>query len=210
MTNNSPNQPNHPPEKNGYNPITLDDVQKPGQSPRDFYSLELDPWVRWVAAPLLGFIYVYSQRIPGLAPLTLLVLLGCLFGRLENHPRQIVVVPLTLATIRLAFQMSSYFTLDRPGTGSHGVAALDFGLSWLPMFFSICLVYISKRESVTFKLILGGSCTILASGLIPGEGFLTIFFIVNHALFIAVVVGIFIDLKAYFSGEVHGSLRPAL
>lgn len=206
MTTNSPNQPNHPPQQNGYNPITLDDVQ----SPRDFFSADLSSRaIRWIVAPLLGFIYLYSLRIPLLAPLAVLVLLGCLCARMDAHPRQVAAVPLTLAAIRLAYQMASHFTATNFMPGALGAAGIDVGSSWLPTFFSICLVYIPNRESITFKMILGGSCLMLASGLLPGDGYLVIFFMLNYTLFLGIIAAIFADLKAHATPHLESNLRPA-
>jgi hypothetical protein len=110
MTTNSSNQPKPTPQQNGYNPITLDDVKRTAQSTGPDYLGELrGPVARCIAAPLLFFILVFSNREPLVAPLTFLVLLGCLFIRLDDHPRQIAGVPLTLAAIKLSFQMVSFF-----------------------------------------------------------------------------------------------------
>jgi hypothetical protein len=209
MTTNSPNQPKSAPQQNGYNPITLDDLQKSGQSSRADYFGELtDPLARCLAAPLLFFIFVFSNREPLVAPLTFLVLLGCLLIRLDNHPRQIAAVPLTLAAIKLSFQMAEYLNSSTPGALSlRGFS--DPGFVWLPMFFSICLVFIPRRDSVTFKIILAGSCLLLASGLLPGQGFVAIFYLLDTMLFVAMVIGIFIDLKSYVPAQVHSAVRAA-
>ena len=207
MTTNSSNQP----KQNGYNPITLDDLQRPGQSSRSDYFGELtDPVARCIAAPLLFFIFIFmfSNRNPLVAPLALLVLLGCLFVRLDTHPRQIAAVPLTLAGIKLAFQMAEYLNSSAPNALSlRGFSGPGF--IWLPMFFSACLVFISRRDSVTFKVILAGSCLLLASGLLPGEGFVAIFYLLDGTLFLAIVVGVFIDLKSYVPAQVHSSVGAA-
>jgi len=206
MTTNSSNQPKPTPQQNGYNPITLDDLQRPGRSSRSDYFGELtDPITRCIAAPLLFFIFMFSNRNPFVAPLALLVLLGCLFVRLDNHPRQIAAVPLTLAGIKLAFQMAEYLNSSAPNALSlRGFSGPGF--IWLPMFFSACLVFIPRRDSVTFKIILAGSCLLLASGLLPGEGFVAIFYLLNGTLFLAIVVGVFIDLKSYVPTQVHSSV----
>jgi hypothetical protein len=86
---------------------------------------------------------------------------------------------------------------------------MDPGFIWLPMFFSICLVFIPRRDSVTFKIVLAGSCVLLASGLLPGQGFVAIFYMVDATLFIAMVVGIFVDLKTYMLSQAQSNLRPA-
>jgi len=210
MTTNSPNQPDHTHQQNGYNPITLDDVAKPPQSPwQDYFGELRDPITRCIAVPLLFLIFVVSSRDPILAPLTLLVLLGCLLIRLENHPRQIAAVPLTLAAIKLAFEMASLLASPTRNDLSLRNFSTDPGFVWLPMFFSICLVFIPRRDSATFKIIRAGSCLLLASGLLPGQGFVAIFYMLDYLLFIAMVVGIFVDLKAYLPTQAQNGLRPA-
>jgi hypothetical protein len=211
MTTNSSNQPHHTPQQNGYNPLTIDDVTRPPHSPSQDYFGELrNPMARCIAAPLLFFIFVFSHREPLVAPLTLLVLLGCLFIRLENQPRQIAAVPLTLATIKLSFQMASLLDSATPSALFLRDFSTDPGFIWLPMFFSICLVLIPRRDSVTFKIVLADSCVLLASGLLPGQGFVAIFYVIDSTLFIAMVVGIFFDLKTYIAPKVQNNLRPAL
>jgi hypothetical protein len=210
MTTNSSNQPKPTPQQTGYNPITLDDVRQPVQSSRQDYFGELrDPLARCVAAPLLFFIFVFGSRELLVAPLMLLVLLGCLFVRLDHHPRQIAAVPLTLAAIKLSFQMASLLNTSASGDSSLRGLSTEPGYVWLPMFFSICLVFIPRRDSVTFKIILAGSCVLLASGLLPGQGFVAVFYLLNTTLFLAMVVGIFIDLKSYVPAQVHGGVRAA-
>jgi hypothetical protein len=211
MTTNSSHQPKPAPQQNGYNPITLNDVQKPAESTGldDLGGLN-KPWVRWIVAPLLGFIFLYNLRVPIFAPLTIGVLLGCLSVRLGNYARQIAAVPLTLAAIKLTFQIASNLDFAGPNAWAVRSFALDPGFVWLPMFFSVCLVYIPHRDSVTFKIVLASSCILLASGLLPGQGFVAIFYLIDRTLFIAVVVGIFLDLRAYTAPQVQNHLRPAL
>jgi hypothetical protein len=209
MTTNSSNQPKPTPRQNGYNPITLDDVQGTAPSTSSDYLGELrGPLARCIAAPLLFFILVFSNREPLVAPLTFLVLLGCLLIRLDDHPRQIAGVPLTLAAIKLSFQMVSF--LDSPSPSALSPRGFsDSGFVWLPMFFSICLVLIPRRDSVTYRIILAGSCLLLASGLLPGEGFVAVFYLLDTTLFLAMAVGIFIDLKSFVRAQVHGGVRAA-
>jgi hypothetical protein len=87
---------------------------------------------------------------------------------------------------------------------------MDPRFVWLPMFFAICLVYMPRRDSVTFKIVFAGSCVLLASGLLPGQGFVAIFYVFDTTLFVAMIVGIFLDLKAYMAPQVQNNLRPAL
>lgn len=211
MTTNSPNQPNHPQQQNGYNPITLDDVQKPQQSRTpDFFADFNNPLLRWIAAPILGLIFLFSQQIREVAPLTILVLLGCLLSRLDSYPRQTAAAPLTLAAIKLCCQMASHLNVSSMRGSTGAEFSVDTGFNWLAMFFSICLIYIPKRESVTFKIILASSCLLLTSGLLPSLGFIAIFSLLSYTLFIAITAGIGVDLKTQLSGQVQGSLRPAL
>jgi hypothetical protein len=213
MTTNSPNQPNHGPRRNGYNPVTLDDVARPPQSPwqtpwQDYFGELRDPVTRCVAAPLLFCIFVFSGRDLLLAPLTLLVLLGCLLIRLENHPRQIAAVPLTLAAIKLAFEMASFLNSPLQNSLSQRSLSTNPGFIWLPMFFSACLVFIPRRDSATFKIILVCSIVLLASGLLPGQGFVAIFYLLDYTLFIPMIVGIFVDLRTYMPGQVQNVIHP--
>jgi hypothetical protein len=87
---------------------------------------------------------------------------------------------------------------------------MDPRFVWLPMFFAICLVYMPRRDSVTFKIVFAGSCVLLASGLLPGQGFVAIFYVFDTTLFVAMIVEIFLDLKAYMAPQVQNNLRPAL
>ena len=211
MTTNSSNQPNHTPPQSGYNPLTIDEVTRPRHSRSQDYFGELrDPMARCIAAPLLFLLFVFSHGEPLVAPLALLVLLGCLFIRLDNQPRQIAAVPLTLATIKLSCQMASLLSSSTPGALFLRNFSTDTGFIWLPMFFSISLIFIPRRDSATFKIVIGGSGVLLASGLLPGQGFVAIFYLIDYTLFIAVVVGIFLDLKTYMAPRVQNHPRPAL
>jgi hypothetical protein len=211
MTTNSSNQPNRQPQPNGYNPITLEDVQKPAPSMQcDYFGELTSPIARCMAAPLLFFIFLFSYGEPFLAPLALLVLLGCLLVRLDKYPRQIAAVPLTLATIKLAFQMESYLSSSLSNARVQQNFSMDPGFIWLPMFYSACLIFIPRRDSVTFKLILAGSCVLLASGLLPGPAFVGIFYLLDGMLFLAMVVGIFVDMKNYMAPQAQTNPRPAL
>jgi hypothetical protein len=209
MTTNSFNQPKPTPQQNGYNPITFDDVKKPTQSSaEDLFRGLTNPVPRWAAAPLFGFVFFYTERLPFLAPLTILILLSCLLSRIENDVRKIVGVPLTLSAIKLSFEMSSQLAYSFWVPGAPG-SSNDVGFLWLPIFFSACLVFIPVRESVTFKIVLAASCLLLASGLLPGRGFLCIFYLIDYMLFIAIVVGIFADLKTYLPTQARSNLGAA-
>jgi hypothetical protein len=211
MTTNSTNQPGQTPQKNRYNPVTFDDVQRHVESTLEDYFVQLRaPVARCVAAPLLFFIFIFRYRDPLIvAPLALLVLAGCLFLRLENPARQIAAVPLSLAALKLSFQMMSLMNSSTQNALSLRNFSTGPGFIWLPIFFSVCLAFIPRRDSVTFKIILVGSCVLLASGLLPGQGFVVIFYLLDGLLFVAIVAGIFVDLKSYVATPAQESLRPA-
>jgi hypothetical protein len=211
MTTNSSNSPDRPAQQTTYRPITFDDLQKPASaSSQDVAASLLAPVPRWAAAPFFGFICFYTQRMPFLAPLLVLILLSCLLARLEEHARKIAAVPMTLSAIKLSFAMANETAYDFwiPSGATH--RADDACFYWLPLFFSICLVFIPKRESATFRIVLVASCLLLSSGLLPGSGFIGIFYMIDYTLFIAIVVGIFVDLKSYASAQPQPSPRPAL
>jgi hypothetical protein len=209
MTSNSSQQPNHAPQQNGYNPITLDHLKRPAQSSaEDLFRGLTNPVPRWAAAPLFGFAFFYTERMPFLGPLMILILLSCLLSRLENDVRKIVAVPLTLSAIKLCFAMSSQLAYNFWLPGTPG-SSNDVGFLWLPIFFSACLVFIPARESLTFKIVLAASCFLLASGLLPGQGFLCIFYLIDYSLFVAIVVGIFVDLKTYLPTQARPTLGAA-
>lgn len=209
MTGNSPNPPHRPAPQTGYNPITFEDIQKSLCSGELSTSL-LAPAPRWAAAPFFGFVLFYTQKLPFLAPLMILILLSCLLARFEDHARKIAAVPLTLSAIKLSFAMANEaaYAFWIPSGGTHG--SDDGCFYWLPIFFSVCLVFIPKRESATFRIVLAASCLLLASGLLPGSGFVAIFYLVNYTLFVAIVVGIFVDLASHASVPTQPAPRPAL
>jgi hypothetical protein len=212
MTTNPQNPSNRPLHKNGYNPITLEDLQRHGTSAaQTYFDLHelTSPVARCFAIPLLFMILSYTLRTPIVAPLILLVLLGCVLVRLENHPRHIAAVPLTLSSIKLAFLMESSLEFGSLTHIKPGNTTWDPGFVWLPLFFSTCLILIPKRDSVTFKIVLASACVLLASGLLPAEGFLIIFYLLEGTLFFTIVVGIFADLKGNLPLQTRVSPRPA-
>ena len=75
------------------------------------------------------------------------------------------------------------------------------------MFFAICLIYMPRLDTVTYKMVLAGSFSILASGLLPGNGYMAIFFLLNYTLFFAVVICLSVDIKSRFSSMSQESFR---
>ena len=151
----------------------------------------------WLAALVFVAIYAVSQRYPQLAPLTIAVLIACVLFRLGPRERQFAAVPVAVAGIRLGLQLanSPIWGLGRTASivNPNVVRPADFGLVWLPLFFSVCLFYMPKRISVTSKIILACSIVLLISGLVPGEGYIYLFAMVQYFLFIAIAVGLLID-----------------
>ena len=210
MTTNPDRQPNRPPQQNGYNPITLEDLQWREDSPsRDYFGELGDPLARWVAAPLLGFVFLFTLKMPLTAPLMVLVLLGCLLVRLDSRPRQIAAVPLTMAAVKLAFQMANHLTSTLLAPPYKPADVFDPGYIWLPIFFSACLIFIPKRDSITFKIVLTGACLLIASGLLPGEGYVVIYYMLDGMLFVAIVVGLIADIKTHYQARPLPDPRPA-
>ena len=210
MTTNSDHPRQRSSQQNSYNPITLEDLQGLGDSPsRDYFGQWSDPLARSIAAPLLGFVFLFALRMPLTAPLMVLVLLGCLLVRLDNRPRRIAAVPLTMAAIKLAFQMANHLTSTLLTAPFKPGEAFDPGYIWLPIFFSACLIFIPKRDSITFKIALTGAGLLLASGLLPGEGFVVVYYMVDGSLFVAIVVGLVADIKSNYQARPLADLGPA-
>jgi hypothetical protein len=196
MTTNLLNQPSQARPQAGYNPITSDDLKTvcPSHSEPSGSGGLNSPVSRCLAAPLFLLIFVYVQRIPELSPLLILVLLGCLFWRMDAGVRRIAAVPLILSGLKLSMEMASYLNISRVNPVNMQALGSEPGLFWLPVFFSACLVFIPNKESVTFRIIFVGSCLLLAAGLLPGQGFVAIFYMLDFLLFLAMGIGIFADL----------------
>lgn len=211
MTTNSSNPPNRPRQPHGYNPITLEDVQNSAGGPagRDYFGELSDPVARCVAAPLLGAILLFTLRTPLLAPLLVLVLLGCLLARLDERPRQIAAAPLALAATKLAFQMANHLTSALLAPPYQRGATLECDYIWLPVFFAACLVFIPKRDSLTFKIVVAGSSLLLASGLLPGEGFAVVYYLLDGMLFVAAIAGLVVDIKSHYQPRPQPNVQPA-
>jgi len=159
-----------------------------------------------LAGPLLALIYLVTQERPEFGPVTILVLLGALMYRLDEPRRRIAGVPITLAALRLASnlvtacspmarQMASYPV--RPA----GIPIGATGISWLPLFFAISLIYMPKSPTATGKIFLATSTLLLASGLLPIEGALGIFATCQYLLFIAVVAGLILDFTGLHAAQ---------
>jgi hypothetical protein len=211
MTTPSPQQPHRAPESARYNPITASQLNRPASSALtrpigSFFSGPLGQPVSdqlagriagCFALPLLALPFFNSLDMSFVPPLLILVLLGCLIARMEGPVRQVAAVPLVLSALRLSGAMATYIKEDRLlGHAGQG-AAFDPGFLWLPTFFLACLAFIRNKETATFKVIFIGSCILVAAGLLPGQAFIGIFYMLDVMLFFGIVVAIFFDLSAY-------------
>jgi len=219
MTNNASGQPADPRGGSGtsqtprgvYNPITIEDTRDPKQ-PSWFDNLETPRGKSFVAL-LFAVIFGVAWRRPEFGLVTMIVLVACLMYRLEPWQRKLVAAPLILAAVRLFALLFSYaadFALQiDPFTRAQSYTpGGEFGVSWIPMFLSGCLLFVPRRESITLKIVVVQALAIILSGLLPGQGFLTILSIINQMLFFTVSVGLLLDLKpglrSLFSNtEVH-------
>lgn len=159
--------------------------------------------IQWTAA--LGFVALYSasQRYAEAAPLEILVLVACVMLRLNRRERQVAAVPAVVAGTRLVLEMATTFArlpfLQAAGRAmAPANAAVNwnpqaFGVTWVPLFCASCLFYMPKRTAVTAKIILVCSVVLLVTGLLPSEGYLYIFAMVQMALFVAVGIGLIFD-----------------
>jgi len=185
-------------QRSGYRPVTWDDIQKSALSQPSPWLMNLGDNTRLLVAPLFVVIFFLSQTVPPLAPVTILVLLGCLLARLEGRIRNIVAVPMTISATVLTFQvLQSTSAIPSNFTSNPLNTTLStYGLPWLPLFFAACLLFIPATDSATFKLVMAESFLLLFSGLVPGSGCLVVFLMVYYTLFIAIVIAIFHDIKA--------------
>ena len=196
MTNQTPEQP----KRNGYNPITLGDVQP--NSPDPFFASLDTPGSRIVGAALFLLLFTMSTNTTVAAPLMLLVLLACLLFRMGPRERGLTAVPLTFSAVRLGFHMAGplgIWSYAIGGTGSSPALRWDVGATWLPLFLAAYLFFTSTIESNTGRVVFWYSVATLLSGLIPGSGYVVIFAMLYYSLFFAILVSIIMDLSAYAS-----------
>jgi hypothetical protein len=183
--------------RGAYNPITLDDVLKPGESPIESLVGPLDTnTARSFAAVLFVLIFFFSHRILEIAPLIIVVLLGGLLYRMNKRERLIAGAPLTFAAVRLAMlltERSSWW--DTSAYSTPGIIhASDLGIPWMPLFLSVCLFYMPVKDTYTSKLVFWNSVVLLLSGLLPVDGFSVVFALVLYTLFIGFAIALACDL----------------
>jgi len=202
MTNPTPEQP----KRNGYNPITLDDLQP--EQPDPFFQNLDTAGTRIVGAALFLFIYAMSGNVVVAAPLVTLVLLACLLFRMTPRQRTLTAVPLTFSAVRLATQFAGPLGIWQyalPTFPAGGNTHWYTGAVWLPLFLSTYLFFTSSIDSTTGRLVFWYSVAVLLSGLLPGEGYAVICAMLYYTLFFVLLVTIIADLNPSSNAQ---PLRP--
>lgn len=199
MTNNHPNQPLEPFHVQS---DLLKSTQSagPGQSPKSSTTRWIDEF-KWLAIPVFAVIYVVTQERPEFRPLTMLVLLACVLFRMEYRYRQLAGVVLTMAAMKLAYQMASRSLSLFGAAAAPQIQDTFVAVPWLPMFFATCVFYMPRFATVTGKIMMIGAITMLASGLLPGDGYVVIFGMIQYSLFLAVGIGLAVDFSARMNGN---------
>jgi hypothetical protein len=202
-----PNQPRRDVPRGAYNPITLDDLQKPSEFSMEALAGPLDTnTARSFAAILFVVIFVFSHRVLEFSPLIVVVLLGGLLYRMNKRERLIAGAPVTFAAVRLAMLLTERYSpwdtssYSAPPGMLHGT---DIGVPWMPLFLSVCLFYMPVRDSYTSKLVFWDSVVLLLSGLLPVDVFWVIFAFVLYTLFPCIATALVFDL-----GTVPKWLQP--
>ena len=159
------------------------------------------PWLGWdwlqlAAVPAFLAIYFLEERNRSLAPLSALTLLVCVLARLNEEKRRVAAVPLSLAALMLAGRVG--FHAATSAARWQGEVE-EPGVGWLPLFFAACIFLTPELKNYTGRLMMSMSVLLLASGLLPGNGFEFIFVTCQYFLFLAVVVGMSIDFTRYLA-----------
>jgi len=207
-----PNQPRRDIPRGSYNPITLDEVQKPGGSPVETFAGPLDTKeARSFGAILFVVIFVFSQRSLPVAPILIVLMLAGLLFRMNKRQQLIAGAPLTFAAVRLAMQLVERFAWWEPASYSTQTLehASDLGIPWMPLFFAVCLFYMPVKGTYTSKVVVWDSVLLLLSGLLPGQGYAVIFVLVLYTLFLAIAIALVCDLGGYLAKDAQPAAPPA-
>jgi hypothetical protein len=189
MSNPAPERP----KRDGYNPITLEDVQ-----PDPFFRNLDTPGSRIIGAAAFLFMFSQAGNTAVAAPLVMLVLLACLFLRMTPRERALTAVPLTFSALRLATQLASPMGVWRfatPAVAAAGGSHWYTGTVLLPLFLATYLFFNSSIESNTGRLVFWYSLAVLLSGLLPSEGYAVICAMLYYTLFFVVLVTFITDLN---------------
>jgi len=197
MTNHEDRTP-----RSAYNPIRL----------REDRGEEQDSWATVMESRPLPFlvgllfatIFGIAWTRPQLAPVTVVVLAGCLLYRLGPAERRLAAAPVVLATARFGLMLIACMGDDigmavklhaLPLAAYGHKSAADFGIPWIPAFLSVCLFYLPRKNSVTLKIVAVEALAVILSSLLPGEGFAAVLAVSQFTLFFVIGVGLLFDLK---------------
>jgi hypothetical protein len=175
-----------------YNPITLEDLQQK----EDGFLKGMDTPVakRW-AAILFGAVFFIGRQLYFMAPLMVVVLLGCVLYRLNARERAIAAVPATFAAIRLGTMLGEDLTLNAASNHSTLMHMQSSGVMWLPLFLSACLFFTPWRFSLTSRAVFWQAVVYLISGLLPLEGFFILSTILGFWMFFIISFTLIRDLS---------------
>lgn len=153
--------------------------------------------IQCLAAVVFIALYSLAQRYAQVIPVTVAVLVVCTLLRMNGRERMFAAVPVGVAGILLALHMAALFARHAAGLASGflpgNIKPQDYGVNWLPLFFSVCLFYMPKRVSVTARIVMACSVVLLVAGLLPGDGYVYIFAMAQMMLFVVIGVGLIID-----------------
>src|SRR5262245_39997303 len=149
-------------------------------------------WLHLAALPVFVALYVLVEKQPALPGLSVAVLFACLRYRLDPFRRRLALAPAAFATLLLVRRIVT-FALAAGAPLVKNAVKIDSGLSWLPLFFAVALFYMPQRPSYSGNFFIGGAGLLLASGLLPGDGFIAIFAATEYFTFFAVIVVLAID-----------------
>ncbi len=145
-----------------------------------------------VGALLVGTLLL-AYNNPHFARITILILAGIVLYRLDSRRRRIAAAPVIFAAMMLASKIlgggSVFLTY-----GMTSAAELNELKISMPLLLAGCLFYMPRFATYTEKILLILSLVLLLSGLLPGDGFGIIFRTTQYFLFIAIAIGLGIDL----------------
>ena len=213
MNANSANRPHNQSNRavrrtsaSAYNPLTLQDL-RPAQEYSLFAGLESTS-SRTLGGLLFAVIFLASRGVPEIASVLTMVLLICLLYRMDERERRIAAIPLAFGAVRLVFSFTAHlmqfaYTSFAVPSARNDSAFLE-GAYWLPLLFAAYLFYSPWKDSHTSRVIFWYSAALLLSGLLPGEGYLCIWYAGVYTAFFAIGVALILD----FAGGASSAARP--
>lgn len=187
-----------------YRPITREDLRP---TPALFSGFESTS-SRTLGGLLFAVIFFASRGLPEVSSVLTMVLLICLLYRMDERERRIASIPLAFGAVRLLFSFTANLMQLAgnafAGTAGRNDSAFLEGAYWLPLLFAAYLFYSPWKDSHTSRVIFWYSVALLLSGLLPGEGYLCIWYAGVYTAFFAIGVALILD----FSGRTPSEARP--